>query len=188
MSAIVISFAKARECADKQKSGEKLSFDNLFNSASELRLDTPERKHGDISILNWAGLNDAFRKEIAEDVFSKKLFDRSVLISITFVSGLLTSYAKGEIPNIGITEYISKYEDEKDPKHLLKAANSAFIFFALMPESRPRSSLKYQTFGKQFGPSLYEQYGEVTKTNFGVQMAEAFEPLGEIVRERFCTK
>jgi hypothetical protein len=68
------------------------------------------------------------------------------------------------------------------------AANSAFIFFAMMEEDRLRRSVKYQTMGLQFGPSLYEHYGSVVKSDFGFQMAEAFQPLGEIVRERFKIK
>ena len=181
----VISLEEARELRVKRLEKDDQDFQVLFTKARELRFENFKREEEDITVLDWNGVRDFFQSELSREVFRQKLFSRNILMSIWFVSDLLTSYMKGDLLEIGVANHLSSYADKGDSKHLLMAANSAFLFFVFWPETRHHRSLQYQKHGAEYGPSLYSQYGSVSRKAFGFHMANAFEPIGEIARERF---
>lgn len=181
----VISFTKARSRKIAQFEGDSLNFQDMFTRARELRFKCFAQGQGDILVLDWNGVKDFFQREIAKEVFQQKLFSRSVLMSIWFVSDLLTSFVKGDIPEVGIEKHMRSYSEKGDPNCLLRAANSAFLYFVFWPETRLRRSVQYQKLGSECGPSLYAQYGSVARKPCGFEMAIAFGPIGEIVRKQF---
>lgn len=185
MSAILYSLAEARALqAEAAQTGSKNDFNTLFTQAQILRLAGEEFLPEHIAQMNWAHLRDWFQKQIADEVFRKKLFNRSVLISICYVSELLTGYAKSTTAEISITAHLSKYSANGNPAHILNAANAAFILFVFWPEMRLGRALKYRKFAREYGPALYAHYASEKRKDFGYYMAEAFEPLGDIARER----
>jgi hypothetical protein len=160
-------------------------FDTLFRKARELRDIGQELVAGEIAIMTWGGMRDWLQKEIADEVFRRHLFQRCTLLSIGFVSDLLVSYARDDRDRIGIAEHLGKYSTDENPDDVLDAANIAFLMFALWPEQRTRRSVRYRALALDYGPSLYATYAGLARKDFGYCMAEAFEPLGDIARERF---
>jgi hypothetical protein len=186
MIATLISLTERHERAAKQF-GENLDFQSLFEKARLLRAGSGRKdSHDAIATYEWREVKNLFQKEIADVVFQKKLFNRSILTSIWYVADLLTAYAKGEIATVGMVEHLSDYSDQESPQKLLLAANSAFLFFVFWPEGRARRSIQYRKYSILYGPSLYAHYGNVTRKPIGSHMSEAFEPLGMIARERFA--
>jgi hypothetical protein len=185
MIATVISLAEIRRQSTKHKEGSS-DFQTLFEKARNLRLETNESlPNGTIAVSGWQEVRSWFQKEIADEVFKKQLFSRSILTSIWYVADLLTAYAKGNTATVGIVEHVRKYSDQGSTQELLLAANSAFLFFVFWPETRAHRILRYRSFAIAYGPSLFAHYGFATRSQFGAQMSEAFEPLGIIARERF---
>lgn len=161
------------------------SFDALFESARELRNIGRELVPGEIAVMTWSGMQSWFRREIADEVFRRRMFGRCVLLSISFVSDLLASFANDCGDRTGIVEHLEEYSGEGNPEDILDAANTAFLMFALWPEKRTRRSVPYRNLALAFGPSLYAMHAGRARRDFGYCMAEAFEPLGDIARERF---
>ena len=182
MSANIFSFADSQ----KKKQSNETDFGHMFRKASNLRTLTQQKSDGDVVIVNWGQLTDFFQKAIADEVFRLKLFNPSILISIPYTARLITSYAKGDMGDICVTECIENYAASCRPADLLCAANSAFILFSLWPETRANRSVKYRELGLYCGPSLFISYGEITRSEFGHQMAEAFSALGNIVHDHCC--
>jgi len=181
----IVSFAEAHNRMIRRFENDGLDFQDLFNKARLLRFKDFKQERGDITILDWKGLKDFFQAEIAEEVFRQELFSRDILMSIWFVSDLLTSFVKGDISEVGIERHVCSYTEKGNPEYLLMAVNSAFLYFVFWPETRLRRSVHYQKLGSECGPSLYSQYGSVAKKPFGFQMAKAFVPIGEIARRQF---
>jgi len=180
----LVSLTEARNRKITSIDNDDLAFQKLFSMAQQLRSSNLMQEQSGITVLDLKGAKDFFHVEIAEDVFQQKLFSRSILMSIWFVSDLLTSFMEGDIQEVGIVRHVRRYNEDGDPNCLLKAANSAFLYFVFWPETRRRSQLEYRKYGLERGPSLYAQYGSVTSKPFGFYMAKAFQPIGEIVRKR----
>lgn len=161
------------------------TFDVLFENARELRNIGPSVIPGEIASMTWGGMQDWFRREIADEVFRRRLFRRCVILSIGFASDLLVSFARDCRDRIGIAEHLGEYAGEGKPSTILNAANTAFLMFVFWPEKRTRRSVRYRQLALDFGPSLYAMHAGRTRRDFGYCMAEAFKPLGEIARERF---
>jgi hypothetical protein len=182
--ATIISLQEVRREREESKLPEDQDFHTLFTKAQKLRFENPESPHDKIEVVPEEKLKDWFQHEIAAEVFEQKLFSRSVLVSIWFVSNLLTTFAKNEVGEIGITEHMSAYASDGNPEHILKAANSAFLLFVIYPEVRTGRSVHYRKLGLDNGPSLYTQYAREVRKDMGYYMAEAFKPLGEATRHR----
>ncbi|MBP9751471.1 MAG: hypothetical protein KBD19_01245 [Candidatus Moranbacteria bacterium] len=160
-------------------------FDVLFRNARELRGVGQDLAPEEIAIMTWSGMQSWFRREIADEVFRRHMFGRCVLLSISFVSDLLTSFANDCGDRTGIVEHLDEYAGEGNPEDILDAANTAFLMFAFWPEKQTRRSVRYRQLALAFGPSLYAMHAGRARRDFGYCMAEAFEPLGNIARERF---
>jgi hypothetical protein len=160
-------------------------FDVLFRNARELRGVGQELVSGEIAIMTWGGMRDWFQREIAAEVFRRHLFQRCALLSIGFVSDLLASFARDCREHVDIAEHLGEYTTGENPNEVLEAANIAFLMFTLWPERRARRSVHYRQLALGYGPSLYATYAGLARKDFGYCMAEAFEPLGDIARERF---
>ncbi len=188
MTARIITLAEFRASAPPQPvPPEEQDFQRLFTSARDLRNLTPSLSPDEVAVMDWPALRNWFQQEIAKEVFARKLFQRSVLVSIHFVSDLLLAFTRGEHADIGIEEHLDRYTKSDDAGEVLKAANSAFLFFVFWPEMRSNRSLSYRKYAAQHGPPLYANYAGITKRNAGYDMADAFEPLGDIARERFAS-
>ncbi len=160
-------------------------FDVLFRRARDLRHVGQALVSGKIAVMTWAGMHDWLQREIAEEVFRRHLFGRCVLTSISYVSDVLSSFARDGHDRTGIADHLEEYSTDENPNEVLDAANTAFIMFTLWPERRARRSVHYRKLALDYGPSLYATYAGLAHKNFGYCMAEAFEPLGEIARDRF---
>ncbi len=160
------------------------SFNALFAQAREFRNIGPEMIPQEIAVMTPGGMKDWFQREIADEVFRRRLFQHCVLLSIGFVSSVLASFASDCRDRSGVVEYLERFDGDEKPDTLLAAANTAFIMFVLWPEKRTRRSVQYRKFALDFGPSLYAMYAGHTRRDFGYHMARAFEPLGDIARER----
>jgi hypothetical protein len=187
MTARIITLAEFRASTPPQPvPQDEQDFQRLFTSARDLRSLAPSLSPEEVAVMDWPALRNWFQQELAKEVFLRKLFRRSVLVSICFVSDLLLAFTRGEHPDIGIEEHLDRYMSSGDSADVLRAANSAFLFFVFWPEMRSRRSLSYRKFAVQHGPPLYANYAGITKRNAGYDMADAFEPLGDIARERFA--
>ncbi len=185
MSAKIISFTQAVK--ERQEAVVDGDFGRLFTQAHQLRTRVIEETENGLTVIGLHNIQAWFQKEIADEVFRKKLFSRSVLSSVWFVSDLLATFAT--VPNqgsLGVTEHVDAYMEDSNPEHLLAGANSAFLLFVFYPEYRLRRPVPYRQFAAQIGPSLYTNYAQSTGRNFGLSMAGAFKPLGIIARDRFA--
>lgn len=186
MSARIITLAEFRASASRKPVlPEEQDFHRLFTSASDLRNLVPALSPEELAVMDWPALRDWFQQELSKEVFSRKLFQRSILVSICFVADLLVAFTRGEHQEIGIEEHLDRYTSSGDSAEVLKAANSAFLYFVFWPEMRSHRALPYRRYAVQHGPPLYANYAGITKRKAGYDMAEAFEPLGDIARERF---
>lgn len=165
---------------------EEVEFDTLFRKASALRMEAPDLLSEKIAVVNFKELSNWFRKEMADEVFRQRLFDRCILLSIGFVSDLLAAGARGSREHASPSGYLEAYALSGSPKDLLAAANEEFLIFSLWPERRTRRSAEYRTLALDRGPALYVSYAGITRHEFGYCMAQAFEPLGGIARDRFA--
>lgn len=187
MTARIITLAEYRaETPARPLPKEEQDFHQLFTAASDLRRLVPSLSPDELAVMDWTALRNWFQQELSKEVFSRKLFQRSVLVSICFVADLLLSYTRGEHGDVGIEEHLDRYVSSGDSAEVLKAANSAFLFFVFWPEMRSYRALHYRQYAVQHGPPLYANYAGITKRRSGYDMAEAFEPLGDIARERFA--
>jgi hypothetical protein len=185
VSAKIISFAQAVK--ERQEAVGDGDFGRLFTQAYQLRMRVTEEAENGLAVIGLHNIQARFQREIADEVFRKKLFSRSILSSVRFVSDLLATFAT--VPNqgnLGVTEHVDAYMEDSNPKHLLAGANSAFLLFVFYPEYRMHRPVPYRKFAAQIGPSLYTNYAQSTGHNFGLSMADAFVPLGTIARDRFA--
>lgn len=180
----VVSLAVARDSKKRNLESKGLEFQDLFNQARKLRLADITQEQDGLVVLDWGQARDFMQKEIADEVFAQKLFTRYMLMSIWYVSDLLITYAKGDFPEVGIDTHMRSYTENGNPHCLLQAANSAFLYFVFWPETRRRRSVQYRSLGSECGPSLFAAYGGAANKPIGFQMAQAFIPIGEIVRKR----
>ncbi len=187
MTAQIITLAEFQASRPKKPiPRDEQDFQTLFNSARDLRNLSPTIPPNEVAVMDWAGLRDWFHQELSKEVFARKLFRRSILLSICFVSNLMVEFTRGEHQEIGIEEHLERYVSSGDSAEVLRAANSAFLFFVFWPEMRSNRSLSYRKFAIQHGPPLYANYAGMTRRNAGYDMADAFEPLGDIARLRFA--
>lgn len=183
MSATILSFDTASR--GRKVASEHQEFHELFNKTHELTSLHRELKIGEIATMDWSNLEHWFQCEIAREVFHKHLFQRSILVSISFVAALLSLYARNHVSDISITEHVAQYSASGAPDDMLKAANCAFYMFVFSPEERLGRSVKYRKLANDVGPALYANYASMARKNFAFHMADAFLPLGTIARERF---
>ncbi|NCN11701.1 hypothetical protein GW937_00080 [Candidatus Kaiserbacteria bacterium] len=185
MSAKIISFAQAVK--DHQQAVCDGDFQQLFVQAQELRSRVIEETENGLTVVGVHTIQAWFQKEIADEVFRKKLFSRNILSSVWYVSDLLATFAVATNQGtLCITDHVDAYVEDSNPEHLLKGANSAFLLFVFHPEHRLRRPVPYRKFAAEIGPSLYTSYAQSTGRTFGISMADAFAPLGVIARERFA--
>lgn len=161
-------------------------FQQLFREARELRGLVPTIADGEIAAMSWNDLQSWFHRSIADEVFQKKLFTHGVLASIWYVAELLVTFARGKTQSIEIAGHVSRYAASGEPAAVLHAADAAFLMFVFWPEARIHRSVRYRDLASTYGPSLYATYGAITRQPMGYRMAEAFEPLGDIARQRFA--
>lgn len=159
-------------------------FNALFEQAREFRDIGQALVPEEIAVMTPGGMKDWFQREIADEVFQRHLFQGHILLSISFVSSVLASFASNCHAGTSIIDHLEAYTGDEKPNDILNAANTAFIMFVLWPEKRTRRSIQYRKFALDFGPSLYIMYAGCTHRDFGYHMARAFEPLGDIARER----
>jgi hypothetical protein len=184
MTAHIISLADfRRHAADLRTVPEGSDFTTLFSQARELAFLQKHHSEKDISVMDWSELHIWFQSKLADQVFKKKLFSESVIVSICFVAELLVLFAKNECPPVTISGHLDNYITHGNPQYMLDAANSAFLIFVFWPETRTLRPLKYRKYAHEYGPSLYANYGMESRKLLGYRMAEAFEPLGTIARE-----
>lgn len=160
-------------------------FSVLFEHAQELRHIGHTLVPGTIAILTQGGISSWFQRELADEVFRRRLFERSILLSICYTAEVLTSFVRECGESLHASEHMNRFTKHGDSQDVLRAANAAFVMFVLGPDVRVRRSVKYRRFALDYGPSLYAMYAGLTRHSFGYTMAEAFEPLGTIARERF---
>lgn len=185
MSAKIISFAQAVK--ERQEAAGDGEFGRLFMQANNLRMRVTEETENGLTVVGLHNIQAWFQKEIADEVFRKKLFSRSVLSSVWFVSNLLATFATAQNRGVlSVIEHLNAYEQDSNPEHLLTGANSAFLLFVFYPEYRLHRPVPYRKFALEIGPSLYTNYAHSTGRNFGLSMAGAFQPLGAIARDRFA--
>lgn len=183
MGAVILSLEDFRRNRTNKQADQ--DFDVLFRNARQLQDFGPVPIPGELSAMTWGGLQSWFQKGIADDVFRRHLFERCVLSSIGYVSGLLVSFARGSGESVGIAEHMDEFARSDDPGDVLKAADAAFLMFVFWPERRVRRPVQYRQLALGYGPMLYAEYAGLPRKSFGNCMAEAFEPLGEIARARF---
>lgn len=178
----VLSFDEFRR--KKADSLMSQSFDALFTGVREFRDIGREVIPEEIAVMTLGGMKDWFQREIADEVFRKHLFQHHILLSISFVAGLLASFASDCRDQSGLVDSLERFDGDDKPDTLLDAANTAFIMFVLWPEKRTRRSIQYRQFALDVGPGLYTMYAGHARRDFGYHMARAFQPLGDIARER----
>ena len=184
MSARIISLADCRRHATELRAErETHDFTIIFSQARKLAFQKDETPQDAFAVLNWNQLNDWFKHQLTEETFKQKLFSRDVIMSIGFVSEMLTSFARNEFPTMCITDHLEDYATHGNPQCMLKAANVAFLIFAFWPETRPNRPLKYRKYAQECGPRLYASYGIESRKMIGCYMSSAFESLGNIARE-----
>lgn len=159
-------------------------FNMLFEQAREFRDVGQQMIPEEIAVMTLGGMRDWFQREIADEVFRRRLLQGHILRSIGFVSDLLTSFASDCRGGTSIIDHLERVDGDEKSSDILDAANTAFIMFVLWPEKRTRRSIQYRQFALDFGPSLYVMYAGHTRRDFGYHMARAFQPLGDIARER----
>lgn len=185
MSATIISLKEVLK--EQERTVCENDFDHLFTRARILRMHANEETEGGLLLVNMHRLKAWFQREIADEVFRKKLFSRSILSSVWFVSDLLTTFVTVPKDDLScVTDHLNAYEEDSNPEHLLAGANTAFLLFVFYPEYRPRRPVHYRKFASEIGPSLYANYAHATGHHFGIHMADAFQPLGDIARARFA--
>lgn len=187
MAGKIISLDEFRSKKMKRMSLIDQEFSKLLRNARELRDMRLRHAAGEIATTTWEGLQNWFQKEIADEVFRKQLFDRSVLTSIWHVSELLTAFARNHLEHVTAGNYLEAAKSN-NPVEILQAANCAFLVFVFWPEARERRSVRYRRLAQSCGPALYMRYADCAHRAMGYSMAEAFEPLGEIARERFACR
>lgn len=187
MSTRIVSLDEFRRRKAEARTSD-IEFDALFRRAHELRNMGSEIVPGEVAVMNWSGVKNWFHKEMADEVFRKRLFDRCVLLSVVFASDLLAAFARDCRGRIGIAETLEGHTATRNPNDLLEAANAAFIMFSLWPDRRTRRSVRYRQLALDHGPSLYAAYAGRSRRDFGYCMAKAFEPLGVIARARFTRR
>jgi len=185
MSAKIISFAQGVK--GRQEAIGDGDFGRLFTQAHQLRMRVAEETGNGLTGVGLHNIQAWFQKEITNEVFRKKLFSRNILSSVWFVSDLLATFAT--VPNQGnlsVIEHVEAYMEDSNPEHLLAGANSAFLLFVFYPEYQLHRPVPYRKFAAEIGPSLYANYAQSTGHDFALSMAEAFQSLGTIARERFA--
>jgi hypothetical protein len=111
MTARIITLAEYRaETPARPLPKEEQDFHQLFTAASDLRRLVPSLSPDELAVMDWTALRNWFQQELSKEVFSRKLFQRSVLVSICFVADLLLSYTRGEHGDVGIEEHLDRYE------------------------------------------------------------------------------
>lgn len=187
MDAHIVSLDEYRRRKEHTQPNLDQSFTQLFEHAQELRHGGSEVAPNTIAIMNHDDLRTWFQNELANEVFRQRMFSKPVLQSICYVAELFASYMRVSDDTHIALDHVFDFIDSQNADAILEAANTAFMVYVLGPEARVRRSTKYRKFALHFGPSLYMTYAGLAQKHFGYYMAEAFEPLGTIARDRFHT-
>lgn len=167
----------------RQTERAEQEFSELFKEAQEIAVRETGERAGRIMTVTAAGLETWFQRRLASEVFEKRHFDRSVLMSLAYVAGLLTRHSRGAVWD---NQTLVSFADEERPERVLCGGEQAFIIFCFHPDERVGRPIRYRQYALAVGQSFYSRYSSMTDRSLGYNMAEAFGPIGEIVREQFA--
>lgn len=182
MSDNILPF-QGRYGGERRTEQTERDFTELFKEAQEIAVRETGERAGRIMTVTAAGLETWFQRRLASEVLEKRHFDRSVLMSLAYVAGLLTRHGRGAVWD---NQTLVSFTDEERPERVLCGGEQAFIIFCFHPDERACRPLRYRQYALAVGRSFYSRYSLMTDRSLGYNMAEAFEPLGEIVREQFA--
>lgn len=176
--------------------GPKIDLQTAYTTVHVLH----ERPHGtddgtELLVTAENALQTWFQSTIADALYERGLLmEESVVLASVYVAELLASRRGKRYRAIAHTDpalalrlqnIIGDVTKDEVPIRMLLLAEQAFFMFCFLPETRPFRPLEYRKYALRFGRAAYGTHAALTDKPLGKHMESAFEPLGEIVRQKF---
>jgi len=182
----VVSFAELRDHWLERTLSVGAPYTELFTNVRKLKGMPMQVRESGLLLATGDGKRAWFQRQIAEEVWREKLFDRSVLLSISYVAKVLSDLAeRPELLDKTITELLEEARDSCEPFRLLQLGEAAFMMYCFWPEQRERRPVDYRKLSLEAGHHAYVEWAGRAKRPFGYHMNLAFEPIGDVARKLF---